>query len=176
MSEGTGTPALFPTFRCDVRLHTLFGFSSCGERGRARAAPENVLSLSLARRSKNVDATQVAVKCQLSHYNVTRRAWGARGGVLFVVLASLLGVLVARFHGCIREISRARARAAAGGGAREGDSNRNVFRRTLTLRAYHSLARPLVASPMTPHAVPVLGTSGPSQWPPGPANFSHCAG
>ena len=30
-----------------------------------------------------------------------------------------------------------------------------------------------VASPMAPHTVPVLGTSRPSQWPPGPANFSH---
>jgi len=58
-------------------------------------------------------------------------------------------------------------------GAGEGGSKRDVFVQRVTLRAYQSSQLVTVASPMTPHAVLVLGTSRPSQWPPRPTDFSH---
>ena len=54
-----------------------------------------------------------------------------------------------------------------------GDSKRNVFSIALTLRAYRCSRRVPVASQTAAHAMPVLDTSRPSQWPSGSTNFSH---
>ena len=72
--------------------------------------------------------------------------------------------------------SKGWGRCAGWVGAGLGGSKRNVYSIAVTSRVYQSSPCVPVASPMAPHTVPVLGTSRPSQWPPGPANFSHHSG